>query len=296
MHDSSKKYLSWELLEPLLEKLKPVKGGFTNSISGTIELSDGSQLFVKQAQDSDTTIWTKKEIEIYKILNHHNFEYAPKLISYNKQGNAFAIESMTHENGWDWSEKWTDNRIEAIFRVQLSLASVPLSLDEIKIFAEKNHPYFHNGWIELFKSKSKQKIVTNKLPNNFNIDFIKELYLSQQFKPVRTAIVHNDLRSSNSVYSKKLDKVMLVDWPWSEIGDSRIDTNALLVNVSLSGFDITKKYLKKLDFLALHYLAGFWFESSTKEYKNIHSKPAHELQFNSAIKALELANLMHKFN
>ena len=34
MQDSSKKYLSWELIEPLLVKLKPVKGEIVVVIAG----------------------------------------------------------------------------------------------------------------------------------------------------------------------------------------------------------------------------------------------------------------------
>ncbi|MEI7674911.1 MAG: hypothetical protein WCI60_04200, partial [bacterium] len=70
--------LDWNKIAEKLAEIENYSAGFTNSSKGILTLDSGQPMFVKKANDSLVNVWTKKEIEIYKILNKHDFFYTPK--------------------------------------------------------------------------------------------------------------------------------------------------------------------------------------------------------------------------
>jgi hypothetical protein len=85
----------------------------------------------------------------------------------------------------------------------------------------------------------------------------------------------------------------LIDWNWTQLGDRRIDVNAVLVDVQLSGFDVLKHQRNRLDKEALVWLAGYWFKSATTKIANgSNLEKLIDFQIRSGIMAMELANMI----
>jgi len=290
--------LDWNRIAEKLAEIENYSAGFTNSSKGILTLDSGQSMFVKKANDSLVNVWTKKEIETYKVLNKHDFFYTPKLLSYSEDYSSFAIEALTAEDGWEWSNIWSEARLDATFRSMDALASLPLSDSEKSLFNSDKIRDFINGWQLLFDNQKRFNSLILKLKSdpagqtiNFNLE--EELNFSRGYKFNNTTLVHNDIRSDNSPYSASRNTAMLVDWPWAVIGDPRIDLNSLLVHVQLSGFDITKAYMSKLDMPTLQWLAGYWFSASTEEENDVAKKHLRDLQFRSGLKALQLVRLFN---
>jgi len=286
--------LDWNLINQKLKDITDFSGGFTNSSKGILTLDSGKVMFVKKANDPQVITWTRKEIEIYKILNTHDFFFTPQLISYSPDYSIFATDCLSADDDWDWSNNWSEQRLDSTFRTIDALAAIQLSDTEKNIFISDKIRDFINGWQILFDNPTKlnlilQKMAKDPVGRNLEININEELDFSHQFKFVNSTLVHNDIRSDNCPYSASRNASMLVDWPWAIIGDPRIDMNSLLTHVHLSGFDVTQKYADRLNVSALQWLAGYWLSTSTDDQDSPEKLELRNLQFQSGIKALELA-------
>jgi hypothetical protein len=259
-------HISWNEVLNHLDTLNIAGGGFTNSLSGIIHLSDDRDFFLKLAQDSKNAQWVNKEISVYKILNRHGYQYTPRLIVNDSARRGFLTFALSEKDGWEWRNEWDDKRLEATFVAMNALADIELTQDDKQIFNSNRGSYFHNGWIAINKNYDKTRFAYDRIDNKIGLDILKELYAIHDFTPKRDTLVHNDLRGGNTAYSKEQGIVMLVDWPWAEIGDKNLDTNALLVNVSCSGMKLSSKYQKLLRQKELHWLAGFWLDCAFKTW------------------------------
>ncbi len=289
--------IDWPKVKNKLDEIKNYSVGYTNSSKGILSLNNGKTMFVKKANDQLVSTWTKKEIEIYKVLNKHDFFYTPKLLSYSEDFSCFAIDSLTAEDGWDWSNKWSEARLDSTFRSIDALASIQLSETEKPLFTSDKIRDFINGWQILSDNQKRlnsllRKLNTDPIGRTLNLNINNELNFSHKFRFNNTTLVHNDIRSDNCPYSEFRNVAMLVDWPWAVIGDPRIDCNSLLVHVQLSGFDVTKDYYNKLDLPTLQWLAGYWFSASTDEETEPAKIHLRNHQFLSGLKALELVRLL----
>ena len=284
----SYEHVSWTDVLNHLDTLNIASGGFTNSLSGIIHLPNKGDYFLKLAQDSENAQWVNKEINIYKILNKYGFKLTPKLIATDSVNRGFLTTALTLSDGWDWSDKWNEARLDTTFESMNMLAEIKLNDSDKHIFESHRGSYFHNGWIAINKSYDKTRFVYDRIGADANLDILKELYEIHKFTPKKDTLVHNDLRGGNTAYSKNLNVVMLVDWPWAEIGDKNLDTNALLVNVSCSGMKLSENYQKLLRPKELHWLAGFWLDCAYKTW-NEEKTEISESFIRSANRALILA-------
>jgi hypothetical protein len=111
--------------------------------------------------------------------------------------------------------------------------------------------------------------------------------VSSKFVFNNDTLVHYDIRADNCAWNPSKQKVCLIDWDWAQMGDSRIDRSSLLINVSRSGYDITK-FKRKLDKHATQWLAGFWLASSTKDALDSDRGSLRKSQLETALVALNL--------
>ena len=281
-------HVSWNEILNHLDTLNIANGGFTNSLSGVIDLKEKGSYFVKLAQDPENAFWVAKEIQAYQILNKIDFPYTPKLIAVESNNRGFATQALLSGDGWIWTDIWNEKRLEATFKTKEALSSLELTQEDKKIFNSHRGSYFHNGWIAINNNYDKTRFVYDKADKSINLDILKELYVIQDFNPKRDTLVHNDLRTGNTSFSEKNGVVMFVDWPWAEIGDKNLDTNALLVNVACTGLKIPHKYVELLRRKELHWLAGFWFDCAYKTWGEEKIKLSDSF-LRSANKALALA-------
>ncbi len=287
--------VSWEEVEKSMSTLTKVDGGFTSAQRGLVRLASGEQVFVKVASDKNTREWAQKEVQAYKFLGRHDYSFAPRLLAINDDGTGFALESLSGESGWDWSDNWTAERLDKTFEAMDALAALTPADAEAEHIATKTIFEYDDGWQSLAGSAENQKVLVDKLreadqaklANSLN--FVELADRSASYSFTNDVLVHNDVRGDNCAWNPHSQEVKLVDWNWAGLGDRNIDVNALLVSVQKSGFDVTKDYASRLDTDALQWLAGFWLhQAATPIWAD---GPAHlrDFQLQSGVIALNLA-------
>lgn len=290
----SDQLLDWQEIEDKLPELRTVSGGFSKTTKGIIDLNDGTSAFVKISLDDNTKRWTKKEVETYRYLQDYGYKYIPKLISVNHDDSGFAISTILPDDGWNWNDQWDNNRLDNTLMAMDDLAKIKLDDKGLSLFSEDTLKEANRGWESFIDSpESKIKLIqrlkeVGRSDIADRINFEDEYNLNRQLVMSNDALVHYDIRADNCAWNQEKSEVRLVDWNWVQLGDRRIDMAGLLTHVQKTGFDVLPDYSGRLDALALHWLAGFWFKSSIEPDSNVRLKELRQLQLLSGITAIEL--------
>lgn len=288
--------LNWGEIEKSLERMAPVEGGFSKAKRGLVTLPDGKQIFVKLGTEESTRKWAKKEVALYRFLKKQGFTSIPELLATNADETAFAIEALTEQTGWDWSNQWTIERLETTLSAVDELAKIFPEDKEKEILTEEVFSQSDDGWGPLAQSEDMQELLRGRLrAHNRNdlvdrLDFNKEAQRSARFVFRNDVLGHHDIRADNCAWNAEDKRVKLVDWNWAQIGDPRIDISALLVNVQNSGLDVLPAYRSRLDSDGLHWIAGFWFKSAVTPIWPGGPEHLRDFQLHSGITALDLVN------
>ena len=295
--------MNWQNIEHALPTLKRSDSGFTMADRGIVTLADQTQIFVKIGTDNNTKAWARKEIEAYEFLQKQSFPHIPKLLVYNADRTAFALEALAANDGWDWTDTWNNERLNKTLSAMDELAALaPLAVPH-DIFAHGMISQTADGWRPLAKSTEKQTILRGKLRASEHdalaetLNFPDMATWSSRFLFRNDSLVHNDVRADNGAWNSSLQTVKLIDWNWAQISDRRIDINSLLVHVYRSGFDVTHQHTGQLDADALQWLAGFWLNGAAETDTHTTSEitTLEDYQLLSGIAALELhSKLMSK--
>jgi thiamine kinase-like enzyme len=292
--------MNWQTIENALHTLQKSDGGFTTAHRGVITFSDQTQAFVKIGTDDNTKVWARKEIAVYEFLYEHSFPYVPKLLAHNADRTAFALEALTTHAGWDWTDTWNSERLDATLHAMDELAALTSLAAEHENFTRGMISETADGWRPLAESAEKQTILIEKLrasghnilAETLNVSAMAAQSASFVFR--NDSLVHNDVRADNGAWNPSLQTVKLIDWNWAQISDRRIDVSSLLVHVHRSGFNIANQYADWLDADALQWLAGFWLHGAAETDIHTTSEIATlgEYQLLSGIAALELRNTL----
>lgn len=284
------KNINWSDIEIKLDTLQSVEGGFTKANRGILTLDDGRKVFVKCGVDEQTNKWIKRELLVYRFLESVKYPHAPNLLSINDGETGFAISACLPDDGWDWKANWSDQRVRKTLEAMDVLSQImPLEKD-FKFFSERNVNENDDGWLPLLESVELQQKLLDRLSKSENtttieiINFKAEDDKVKNFKFKYSDLVHNDIRADNCAWNNEKKEVMIVDWNWTQLGDRRIDIAATLVDVAMSGFDISQ-FRNRLDEGALHWLAGFWLKSSVQPGP----ENLRQFQLKSGIMALQLS-------
>ena len=286
---------SWQAVEQQLPHIKDVEGGFSKAQRGLVTLPDGKEVFVKVGTAENTRIWARKEVAVYKALEAHGFEHSPRLIAANADGSAFALEAFSPEDGWDWQDNWTAERLAATLKAMDDLAAIELSDAERTIFIKSSISQDEDGWRPLLESPEMQEILRHKLHGvgaddiAQSIDFTADTDKASRYDFADDALVHYDLRADNCAWNAETGQVRLVDWNWAQFGDRDIDLAATLTHVQKSGFDIPVELIEKVNPDAFHWMAGFWLNAAATPIWEGGSESLRDLQLLSGITALRLA-------
>lgn len=286
--------IPWEALEPFLNNLISVEGGYSDAKRGLLTGVDNTTIFIKYGTSESSKKWAKKEVEVYKFLTERNFPYIPRLLAVSPDETAFALEALTPGIGWDWSDTWTEARLDQTFAALDALTVIecpaPLSLFQPILTADDD------GWAELLKYKELQTNLAQKLARlsleHLTEDVRVHATRSAQFTIRHDSLVHNDVRCDNCPWRANTNEIKLVDWNWAELGDRRIESAAMLAHVQATGYQVLPKYKSRLDREALHWVAGVWFAAACKPIW--HRGPAHlrDIQLRAGIAALTLSNTL----
>ena len=286
--------ISWNEVNSSLRTLVETSGGYTTAQRGIITLPNQEKLFVKIGHDDLTKQWAHKEIQVYRFLQKCNFPFIPDLLAMNDDETAFALQPL--QDGWDWSDVWTIERLSETLKAMDELAAIVPEDQDRMLFEKSFISETADGWHPLRESKELQQMLHDKLISvnrkdlADSINFAEQAQKGASFVFERTALVHNDVRADNCAWNKELKTVKLIDWNWAQLGDRRIDVGAFLVHVHKTGFDISA-YKDRLDKAALQWLAGFWFKSATQPLLEGSSERAalRDYQLASGIAAFDLS-------
>lgn len=285
--------IPWSDIEDKLETLSSVEGGNSDARRGIITLLNNQKVFIKIGVNDHTKAWASKEIKAYAFLAEHSYPYIPKFLSKNEEENGFAIEALTREEGWNWSDTWDGPRLEATLKAMDALADIRPS----SAYTELLKPVLSeedNGWIKLEASEEQKANLLGKLETvgkaHAGEDISTQAKKSKDFRMQFDTLVHFDVRADNCAWNKSKELVRLVDWNWLQLGDRHLDLAAMLTHVHKGGFNVLEKYSERLDAGALHWMAGFWFEAASKPIWPGGPAKLRDTQLQAGITALDLAN------
>lgn len=283
--------VAWAEIEKNLGTLVSVEGGYTKARRGIVQLSDNRRVFVKIGADETTKKWVNREISVYRILQKYDFEQIPELLSVNSDNTGFAIDALEKSSGWEWSNTWDEERLGKTLKAMDDLANVGLTGEDKNILSDEKVIENKNGWEDIAQNKEYQKILISRWGKASLLNFSLISQQNSAFVFDYSKLVHNDVRADNCAWNPKLEQVKLIDWNWTQLGDRRIDVNAVLVDIQLSGFDVLKTQKNRLDKEALIWLAGFWFNSVVvKTAKASSLEKLIDFQLRSSIMAMEMAS------
>ena len=287
--------ITWHEIEASLDNLTPTEGGFSQAHRGLVTLPDGRQIFVKIGTDDNTKQWARKEIAVYEYLKQQSFGAVPELLASSPDNTAFALEALTPENGWDWSEAWTPERLAATLEAMDELAVLKPQSEDWLDMGQLALDESRDGWAALKKSDELRHALLNKLVSAGHketadaLDFAAEADRSARFVFRTDVLVHFDVRADNCAWNPHTKQVKLVDWNWTQYGDARVDFAAMLTHVQKSGLDISASQASRLDADALQWLAGFWFNGAATPIWPGGPEHLRDFQLQAGITALKLA-------
>ena len=284
--------IDWGAIERRLAHLEPVEGGYSPATRGVITLDEGRTVFVKIGVNEHTRAWAQKEVQVYRRLRDLGYGFSPRLLSSAPDGTAFALEALTPQDGWDWSDRWSQERLEHVLAATDRLAAMdPGGFDPS--LTKPTLTEQADGWPRLDPINPRTRALYPKLEAlgaSDLIDLVETRAGRRSAFSMRTdALIHLDVRSDNCAWRAATREVKLVDWNWLQLGDRRIDHAVLLTTVHMSGFDVTAGYSDRLDAEALAWMAGYWFAASTKPIWPGGPPALRDFQFEAAVTALRLA-------
>lgn len=249
-------------IEPYLDNMQPVEGGYTSVRRGVVTLAGGEKVFVKIASADETAKWLKKEVKAYRILNQAGYLFIPKLLSYSQDDSSMAIEYM---EGASFESVWDDDKLTAIIEAQEALRP-------LKDYFANNPDFTLNSVVDreikwpIILADDNLEIINKKLIKldagfNLTIEEVRHLQsLDDGWSIASDTLVHQDIRADNFGYYPEKKTGKLIDWNWLCIGDESLDRTPLFVNMYMLGFDPYKTHPQSYDVKMLAYMVSFWID------------------------------------
>jgi len=249
-------------IEPYLDTMQPVEGGYTLAQRGVVTLGDSTKVFVKIAEGNMTKKWLRKEIIAHQKLNHARYPFIPELLSYNDDYSAMAVEFLENAN---FENSWDKDKLDAILHAQHALTKYADVFTDNPDFTLESVVGLDAKWPVILADDNLAKINNRFEQLGVKIIFTDEQIRSYEqmlvgWKIADTTLVHQDSRADNFGYNPDTKSGKLVDWNWLCLGDESLDRTPLFVNMYISGFDPYVYHPEKYDPQMLAYLISFWLE------------------------------------
>jgi aminoglycoside phosphotransferase (APT) family kinase protein len=250
--------MNWEYVMKNMTELRRSDGGYSNTKKGVICL-DGVKYFIKIGLDTRNKLWVAKEIEVYRWLASVGYRHAPRFVASSPTGDGMLIDFLGGGDGWDWSSSWTPDRLKATLQAIDELQSLTKIWKSESVYLDEIGEDDGGFWQRLVDDRTQFENLQGLISGSalINLSTMQSLARdARDFNLQSDCLAHYDLRSDNVGWHASSQAVGIVDWSWTQMGDSRLDKTALLIDASLSGLDVSG--FDGFDTLAARWLAGFW--------------------------------------
>ena len=287
------KQYDWQQdIEPLLKNLQPIDGGFTNANVGTLQLNDGTIVFIKEAIDENTKKWTKKEAAVYGILNQELYEFAPRMISKKADSSSIVLEYLAD---YEFDRKWDEAMLVEVIVAREELKKLKSHFENHEDYYLHNVTNFCSRWPEISDEKIER---INRVFKECSIDVQFDRKIVDEFaeelsnwKPKEDTLVHQDIRADNFGYNSDTKKGKLIDWNWLCIGDDLLDITSVFINIYRSGLNPYENYPDFYSRNSLLYFISYWFAAISDVGLNEEIPRLRAYQAQSAFSALQMLQL-----
>ncbi|MGH9018188.1 MAG: hypothetical protein ACRDY1_10620, partial [Acidimicrobiales bacterium] len=127
-----------DLVGPV-RRLDPVPRGYTHNDRSVAVLTDGSTVFVKQAVDTETAGWLRREYEMYTALAGRSF-MAEVVAWGDGERPILVLEDLS---GAVWPPPWDSGRIDAVLGLLDAVSASPRP-HGLPLLVEESD--LDNGW------------------------------------------------------------------------------------------------------------------------------------------------------
>lgn len=250
----------WERdIAPRIPRLEQSDQGYTNAYTGLINLTDGSQVFVKCATDENSSRWARKEIKAYKILQEAGYAHLPKLLAVNADMTSFVTQSLA---SCDFSQTWDTDKLHAIMRARKDLKSLRYLFEGDIDFSMRKVVGVQNRWPALRDEPVLMRanhILQQAEGAAISMAMVERCQDALQlWRAHQDTLVHDDLRADNFAYDPRTKTGKLIDWAWLCVGDDTLDVASLCVGIARTGFDVYGQYPDLFDEQAIVSTLGYW--------------------------------------
>lgn len=230
-------------------RYEPRPGGYSTADRFSVVLDDGRSVFVKSADAPHLAAWIRREHEVYASLSG---SFIPRLEGWDDDGvrPVLVLEDLS---GAEWSWTWTPARVDGVLRALDELAAStppPNTADVRETFAE-----LWGRW----------EIVANDPAPFLSTGLRDAAWLERALPAILDAVArapvagddvcHLDVRSDNMCFHD--DRVVLVDWNWTSLANTRADRAAWLPSLAVEGGPPPWEVLTGAGELAA-WIAGVW--------------------------------------
>ncbi len=242
------------LLQQKVVEYRNVQGGYTRAKRKIATLESGERVFVKAATSPETALWLREEYNVYQNLSA---DFMAKFIGFfdDAENPVLLLEDLSDAI---WPKKWDDKEISLTVQLldRLKNLSLPESLKLPKLELKRGE---FASW-QFVAANPDLFLKLNLCSKSWLDKALPFLIEIDQSAPLAgNSILHFDIRSDNLCFLE--ERVILVDWNWACIGNSRFDLIAWLPSLSNEGgpgFDELIPNPTKEDFDLALLLAGFW--------------------------------------
>jgi hypothetical protein len=205
--------------------LRPTRGGWSVSVRGIVELTDGRRVFAKLGDVRDTERAIRIEIGVYELLGPRPF--LPRLLAADRSVPVLVIEALEHA---EWPPPWSRRSLEALQRLHREIESTraPLELPTVASWVAAA-----GSW-EVVAADPEPLLRSGAVPEGWLRTNLSTLVSVAAGAPTDgESLQHGDLRSDNLAILG--DRALPVDWNAAMRGDPRWDRLCILHTLQMEG-------------------------------------------------------------
>lgn len=246
-------------IKKLSERLERVTGknacsvnvaerGYTTAHRLIVGFSDGSSVFVKAASDELTAGWLRDEYRVYRAIDA---DFMAKLIAWDDDG-VIPIMVLEDLSSAIWPDDWSGRNLQRVLKTVESVREYDAPDDLPKLESMRDEL---TSWKHV--AKEPQTFLSLGLCSASWLELALPALIEAERDAVLdgTELVHLDIRSDNICFVG--ERVVLVDWNWARVGNSKLDLVFWLPSVAIEGGPPPQQLIEREPYLVA-LVAGYF--------------------------------------